>query len=333
VHIPQKALSSYPQPVTHPLFNREINLFCNVPLPRLSAIALLLPLRRVRAVAAWLQITLQAGICLSGNYNFFNLLTALLACCCLRDEQLPRFLQSFASTAIQQPHEVHPLASHKTAHPLRAFSILQRVLPCLLPFFLFTYMFTIVAPSLGVVRITAAELSPPPSLLRVYSMLLGWTIQFRNFDASMFHVEAAAVLTAFVAVALFSAAADTSREMLDPFHSPPPSALPKVEELSQRLQSSSLSPSSRIKRAVIVVSSGVSLVLCSILLLVIIVPFSWTVSLPFLPNYALQLHAITATGRVSSSYGTLTVMTAFIFKLSFLRSVPLDDRRRQRSQH
>ncbi len=161
-------------------------------------------------------------------------------------------------------------------------------------------MFTIVAPSSGVIRITAAELSPPPSLLRMYSMFSGWTVLFRNFNASMFHFEAAAVLTAYVAAALLSAAADSSREMLDSFPSPSPSSMHNVTESSQRLQSSS---SSRVKRAVVVVSSGVSLILCSILLLVIIVPFSWTVPLPLLPNQALQLHAITAPGRVSSSYG------------------------------
>jgi hypothetical protein len=285
-----------------PLHSPDEAFYCNVVLTRLSAIALLLPLRRVRAVAAWLQIALQAGICLSGNYNFFNALTALLASCCLHDEQLPRFLQSFASAAIQQPHEARPSSPRKTP-PSRVFSILQRLLPHLLPFLLFSYMFTIAAPSSGVIRITAAELSPPPSLLPLYSMLSGWTVLFRNFNASMFHFEAAAVLTAYVAAALLSAAADSSREMLDSFPSPSPSSMHNVTESSQRLEPPSSSSLALVKRAAAVVSSGVSLILCSILLLVIIVPFSWTVPLPLLPNQALQLHAITAPGRVSSSYG------------------------------
>ncbi len=247
-----------------------------------SAIALLLPLSRVRAVAAWLQIALQAGICLSGNYNFFNALTALLACCCLNDAHLPRFLKSFASVAIQRSSAVHqsPL---QPAPASSSPALLYRLFSSLCPILLFAYMFEIVPSPPGPVRITSAQLSPPASLQQAYSVLSGWTVQFRNFSIDMFHAEAAAALTLFTTVSLLSAAAATAREVVDPF---PSSA-----------------SSSRIMRNIVVVSSVFSLIVSSSLLLIIITPFSWTVPLPLLPKQALQLHSITASARLSSSYG------------------------------
>lgn len=109
-------------------------------------------------------------------------------------------------------------------------------------------------------------------------------MQFRNFSIDMFHVEAAAALTLYVTVSLLSAAAATARENVHPF---PSSA-----------------PSSRIMRNIIVVSSVVSLIVSSILLLIIITPFSWTVPLPLIPKQALQLYSMTASARLSSSYGS-----------------------------
>ena len=50
---------------------------------------LISPFRNVRLVGVILQLTLQLLICLTGNYNFFNLLTAVLCVTCMDDEMLP----------------------------------------------------------------------------------------------------------------------------------------------------------------------------------------------------------------------------------------------------
>ncbi len=245
----------------------------------------------------------QVAIYVSGNYNFFNMLTALLACSCLCDDDLPQIFKSFASAAIQRPC-LHHVSSPQPATTPSRLSLLLRLLSPLLPPLLFSYMFIIVPSSPDQVRITQAQLSPPPSLQPAYSLLTAWTVQFLAFSSTMFHTQAAAALTAYVALSLLSAAAATSREVCDP--DPLPSSMNEVKESEglPNVSAAETSLSSRMRRTVIIVSSILSLIISSSLLLIIITPFSWTVALPLIPKDALQLHTITAAARISSSYGT-----------------------------
>jgi len=253
---------------------------------------------------------------LSGNYNFFNFLTALLACSCLCDKDLPRFLKLFASAAIQRV-SINPSPT-QPAPVFSGFTRLFQLLPLLLPPLLFFYMFRIVPSPPGPVRVTSAQMSPPAPLQHMFSLLSLWTVQFRNFSVDMFHTEAAAVVTFYVAVSLFSAAAATAREIVNPVPS------------SSSSSSSSSSVYSRIMRNLVVFSSFVSLIIGSILLIIIITPFSWTVALPLFPKQAFELHAITAQARLSSSYGGPKSILIWHFKLTLFRSVPFNDWRRQR---
>ncbi len=240
------------------------------------------------------------------------MLTALLACCCLRDEDLPRFLKSFASTAVQRAPS-NPSSTQPAPAPsrfLRLFRLLHRIFLPLYPPFLFFYMFTIVPTPPGPFRVTSAQLSPHVLLQQFFLFMSRWMVQFRNFSVNMFHAEAAVVVTLYVAVSLISAAAAATHEIV---HPPPSSA-----------------GSSRINRSIVFVSSTVSLIIGSCLLLVIVTPFSWTVPLPLIPKQALQLHAITAPAHLSSSYGLPASCLILHFKLTLLRSVPFHDWRRQR---
>ena len=265
-------------------------------------------------MAAWLQVTLQAGICLSGNYNFFNMLTALLALTCLRDGELPYVLKSFASTAVLHSH-AHQLSSSEAATARPTPTLLSRFFPPMLPLFLFAYMFTIVpSPPGSNFRITAAQLAPPPPLQHAYAFLAGWSVQFREFQAKMFHAEAAAVLTLYVALSLLSAAAATSREICDPVPSSAIIEMKPANMPSKLSASEATSSPSRVKRIRIIVSSIVSLIMSSCLLFIIITPFSWTVPLPLIPKDALQLHSITASARLSSSYGAFKLFDHFAYK-------------------
>lgn len=45
------------------------------------------PVRSLRLLAGWSQILLMTVIALTGNYNFFNFLTAALAISCFDDER------------------------------------------------------------------------------------------------------------------------------------------------------------------------------------------------------------------------------------------------------
>jgi len=54
-----------------------------------SAFLILVPVREVQLLAAFLQISLQLVILVSGNYTFFNYLTILLACILIQDDLIP----------------------------------------------------------------------------------------------------------------------------------------------------------------------------------------------------------------------------------------------------
>ena len=55
------------------------------------------PIRFLRLLAAWAQIGLMAIIMLTGNYNFFNLVTIVLAVACLDDRRKPTLSFPLAS--------------------------------------------------------------------------------------------------------------------------------------------------------------------------------------------------------------------------------------------
>lgn len=59
-----------------------------------ATLLLLLPCRPARALGAALQLSLQLAIALTGNYNFFNLLTGTLCLALLDDDLLPPFCAS-----------------------------------------------------------------------------------------------------------------------------------------------------------------------------------------------------------------------------------------------
>lgn len=56
-----------------------------------AAFLILVPVREVQLLAAFLQISLQLVIIVSGNYTFFNYLTIFLACVLLHEDAIPSF--------------------------------------------------------------------------------------------------------------------------------------------------------------------------------------------------------------------------------------------------
>jgi predicted DCC family thiol-disulfide oxidoreductase YuxK len=116
------------------------------------AIELVLPFllfapRRPRLLAAWGIIVLEAAIALTGNYNFFNLLTVLLCVCTFEDRDLPRWPRRVATPAAPRPRTrlafaaiCAPLVLANVGHAATPFSCghmpaaLDRLTAALAPF-------------------------------------------------------------------------------------------------------------------------------------------------------------------------------------------------------
>lgn len=71
--------------------------------------------RRFRLIAAWSFIMLQSGIILTGNYNFFNLLTILLCLFLFDDKDVEKKLPKGLVTAISKKQPTPGNAAHTLA--------------------------------------------------------------------------------------------------------------------------------------------------------------------------------------------------------------------------
>ncbi|MBI4694812.1 MAG: lipase maturation factor family protein [Gammaproteobacteria bacterium] len=115
------------------------------------AIELVLPFllfapRRPRLVAAWGIIVLEAAIALTGNYNFFNVLTVLLCGCAFEDRDLPRWPRRVPALAAPPPRTrlafaavCAPLVLANACHVATPFGVgmpaaLDRLMAALAPF-------------------------------------------------------------------------------------------------------------------------------------------------------------------------------------------------------
>ncbi len=108
--------------------------------------------RRFRLFAAWSFIILQSSIILTGNYNFFNLLTILICLFLFDDKDFERILPAQLITAIRQKRPTPGFIANAAAALLMGLVFLT----CATYIWIFNVKQKPVAPLYSLVQITSA---------------------------------------------------------------------------------------------------------------------------------------------------------------------------------